>query len=63
MNARTKRILYVITAAFGFSMMSVFVRFSDFLFFRQIPDLFRVLGYILICGAGIGIFLYNKRGD
>ena len=28
MNARTKGILYVITAAFGFSMMSVFVRLA-----------------------------------
>ncbi len=41
----------------------LFAALFGFLFFHQIPDLFSVLGYILICGAGIGMFLYNKRQD
>lgn len=49
MNSKTKGILYVITAAlFGFFI------------FNQIPDFFSVIGYILICGAGIGMFFCNK---
>ena len=32
------------------------------LFFRQIPDGWSMV-YILICGAGVGMFLYNKRRD
>ena len=34
-----------------------------YLFFRQIPDGWSMVGYILICGAGVGMFLYNKRRD
>ena len=34
-----------------------------YLFFRQMPDAWSVVGYILICGAGIGMFLYNRHAD
>ena len=34
-----------------------------YLFFRQIPDGWSMVGYMLICGAGVGMFLYNKRRD
>ena len=34
-----------------------------YLFFRKIPDGWSMVGYILICGAGVGMFLYNKRRD
>lgn len=39
----------------------VFAAILGFLFFNQIPDYVSVIGYILICGAGIGMFLYNKE--
>lgn len=39
----------------------IFATILGFLFFRQIPDLWSILGYVLICGAGIGMFLYNRR--
>ncbi len=34
-----------------------------FLFFGQLPDALSVLGYILICGAGITMFFINNRKD
>ena len=34
-----------------------------YIFFHQIPDGWSVVGYVLICGAGIGMFLYHKRQD
>ena len=34
-----------------------------YIFFRQIPDVWSVVGYVLICGAGIGMFLYHRRMD
>lgn len=53
MNSKTKGILYVITAAFGFSMMSVFVHLAGDLpvfqkaFFRNIVALIFVTGIML----------------
>ena len=50
MNSKIKGILYVITAAFGFSMMSVFVHLSGDLppfqkaFFRNAAALIAVAG-------------------
>ena len=29
--------------------------------FGEVPDGLSVLGYVLICGAGVGMFLYNRR--
>ncbi len=37
--------------------------FLGYIFFQQIPDGWSVMGYILICGAGIGMFLYNRHRD
>ena len=39
----------------------VFAALLGFILFGQIPDLFSIFGYILICGAGIAMFFYNKR--
>lgn len=39
----------------------LFAALFGFLIFRQIPDLYSVIGYVLICGAGIGMFFFNKR--
>ena len=53
MNSKTKGILYVITAAFGFSMMSVFVHLAGDLpvfqkaFFRNVVALIFVTGIML----------------
>lgn len=39
----------------------LFAAMFGFLFFGQVPDALSVAGYCLICGAGIGMFLYNRR--
>ena len=31
--------------------------------FGDLPDIWSVLGYILICGAGVAMFFYNKRKE
>lgn len=41
----------------------VFAALFGFLFFGQIPDVYSVVGYVLICGAGIAMFYYNKHRD
>lgn len=64
---------FSITAAYSFAPareLSVYdytqVLFSallGFLFFRQVPDLISWLGYAVICGAGVLMFLYTRRQD
>ncbi len=39
----------------------IFSALLGFFIFNQVPDIFSVIGYVLICGTGIGIFLYNRR--
>lgn len=39
----------------------VFAAVLGFLVFGNVPDLLSVAGYILICGAGIAMFFYNKK--
>lgn len=41
----------------------LFAALFGFLFFGQLPDALSVLGYILICGAGITMFFINNRKD
>ncbi len=41
----------------------VFAALFGFILFNQVPDWLSVLGYLLICGAGIGMFLYNRNTD
>lgn len=41
----------------------LFAALLGYMFFQQIPDGWSVMGYILICGAGIGMFLYNRHRD
>lgn len=38
----------------------IFAAGLGFLFFGQIPDLWSVLGYCLICGVAVWMFLYNS---
>lgn len=41
----------------------LFAAVFGFLLFNQVPDLLSILGYILICGAGIAMFFYNRNRD
>lgn len=41
----------------------LFAAALGYIFFRQIPDGWSVVGYVLICGAGVGMFLYNRHMD
>ena len=39
----------------------LFAALFGFLIFGQLPDFLSVIGYCLICGAGIGMFFYNRK--
>ncbi len=39
----------------------LFAALLGFVLFGQMPDIFSVIGYLLICGAGIFMFFYNKQ--
>ena len=39
----------------------IFAAALGFLVFGDIPDLLSVVGYDLICGAGVAMFFYNKK--
>ena len=39
----------------------IFAAVLGFFVFGDIPDWLSILGYILICGAGVAMFLYNKK--
>ena len=41
----------------------IFAALWGFLLFGQVPDALSVLGYLLVCGAGVGMFLYHKYKD
>ena len=41
----------------------LFAAALGFFVFGEAPDWLSVLGYVLICGAGVGMFLYNRRRD
>jgi drug/metabolite transporter (DMT)-like permease len=41
----------------------LFAAILGFFFFNQVPDWLSFLGYILICGAGVGMFLYNRKNE
>lgn len=41
----------------------IFAAIFGFFIFDQIPDWYSVLGYVLICGAGIAMFFYNKKSS
>ena len=41
----------------------VFAAALGFIFFDQIPDIFSIIGYCMISGVAIMMFLYNKRKD
>lgn len=39
----------------------LFAAIFGFFIFDQVPDVFSVIGYCLICGAGVAMFFYNKN--
>lgn len=39
----------------------VFAALFGFIIFNQVPDVLSFVGYILICGAGVAMFFYNKH--
>lgn len=41
----------------------IFAALLGFFVFGDLPDIWSVLGYILICGAGVTMFFYNKRKE
>ncbi len=41
----------------------IFAAILGFFFFAQIPDVYSVLGYIIICGISIVMFIYNGKED
>ena len=41
----------------------LFAAALGYIFFRQVPDGWSVVGYVLICGAGVGMFQYNRHRD
>lgn len=41
----------------------IFAATLGFLFFKQIPDIWSVIGYCMISGVAIVMFLYNKRKE
>mgnify|MGYP004599072917 FL=1 len=41
----------------------IFAALFGFFVFGDLPDIWSVLGYILICGAGVAMFFYNKRKE
>lgn len=47
-------------SVYGYTQV-LFAALFGFLIFGQIPDFLSVIGYCLICGAGIGMFFYNRK--
>ena len=39
----------------------VFAAALGFIFFDQIPDFWSVIGYIIICGVAVWMFIYNHH--
>ena len=45
------------------SSQVIFSALLGFLLFDQIPDLLSVVGYLLICGTAVAVFIYNRKRD
>lgn len=54
-NAPAKEI-----SIFDYSQI-IFAAILGYFLFAQIPDIYSILGYIIICGASLVMFLYNKK--
>lgn len=40
----------------------IFSALLGFIMFSQLPDIWSLLGYVIICGVGVVMFIYNNRG-
>lgn len=49
-------------SVFDYSQI-VFSAMLGFFLFGQIPDMFSWLGYLVICGMAVWMFLYQRKGD
>lgn len=47
-------------SVFDYSQI-VFAALMGFVFLQQIPDVWSVIGYIIICGTSIAMFFYNQK--
>ena len=47
-------------SVFDYSQI-VFSALLGFIFLQQIPDAWSIVGYVIICGTSIAMFLYNNR--
>lgn len=41
----------------------IFSALLGFILFSQLPDIWSFIGYVVICGVGVAMFLYNNRRD
>ena len=39
----------------------LFAAILGFIFLNQIPDIWSIVGYIIIIGAALGVYLYQRR--
>lgn len=39
----------------------IFSAFLGFFLFEQIPDWYSIIGYVIICGASVALFIYNNK--
>ena len=39
----------------------LFAALLGFLFLGDVPDIYSIVGYILICSAGVGVFLWENK--
>ncbi len=62
---------FTITAAYSYAPAKeisiydytqiIFAALLGFFIFTQIPDVYSIIGYIIICGASIVLFIYNNK--
>lgn len=41
----------------------IFAAIIGYVVFGELPDVWSIIGYVLICGAGVGMYIYNNRKD
>lgn len=41
----------------------IFSALLGFILFSQLPDIWSFIGYVIICGVGVAMFIYNNRRD
>jgi drug/metabolite transporter (DMT)-like permease len=54
-NAPAKEI-----SVFDYSQI-IFAALLGYALFDQLPDIYSIWGYVIICGASVAMFLYNNK--